>query len=179
MIGMNDTPLSFRIKIGKKDNYHVMDPNGQEFPNDGNLFSYASMDGARPVNVIHGLNAGTGKKRVPSHLKDNSERIEVRFGDRKVVLTKGSRKTYLTAFDEAREAESIPDSWKIATVRADEGRIIIIGEDGVNPFWFREKLYPPLDETKDRLREAARKVPHGSWGKIPASPHPCKPVQQR
>jgi hypothetical protein len=110
MIGMNETPITFRIKIGKKDNYHVLDPNGQEFPDDDNLFTYSTQDNARPVNVIHGLNAGTGKKRILSTLKDNPKRIEVRFEDRKFLSAKGPRKTYTAVFEEAREAEGLPET---------------------------------------------------------------------
>jgi hypothetical protein len=77
MIGWNETPKSFLIRIDKKDSYHVMDANGREFPADDNLFGHPTLSTARPVNIVHGLNVGSGKKRVVSALKDNREKIEV------------------------------------------------------------------------------------------------------
>jgi hypothetical protein len=55
--------------------------------------------------------------------------------------------------------------WQIGVVRAAEDRIIIEGIDGVVPFWFSEKPNHALDDEKDRLRQTARAVPPGSWGK--------------
>jgi hypothetical protein len=54
-IGWNETPASFLVRIGKKDNYHIMDANGQEFPKEDNLFGYATLSNALQVNIVHGM----------------------------------------------------------------------------------------------------------------------------
>jgi hypothetical protein len=123
---------------------------------------YATTSGAQPVRIVHGLRIGTGKKRIVSTLRDNREKIEVRFGDERQVFEKGPGQSYLRLFRENREALGLPNSWKIA-----EGADCA---DCVDPSWFTERLCAPLDATKDKLRNAARAVPPGSRGKASSSP---------
>jgi hypothetical protein len=69
----------------------------------------------------------------------------------------------------------------------------VVCEDGANPFWFSEKLCPPLKITQDKIYANAMRVPPGSWGSPPgtqpqmsmltrtraaAEPKPCHIVLQ-
>jgi hypothetical protein len=99
-ISWSETPRSLLIRLDKKENCHILDAEGQEFPFDDNLFGYASLGTAKPVKIVHGLNRGSGKKRVSSNMKDNRERIEVRFGDTSFVTGKGPRWTYASVYEE-------------------------------------------------------------------------------
>jgi hypothetical protein len=36
--------------------------------------------------------------------------------------------------------------------------------DGASPFWFTEKLCPPIQLAEDKIYQAARAVPPGNWG---------------
>jgi hypothetical protein len=166
-ISWSETPRSLLIRLGKKESHHMLDGEGQEFPANDNLFTYASLGTAEPVKIVHGLNRVSGKKRVPMKLRDNRERIEVRFGDISVVTAKGSGQNCANTFDEARRAEH-KETWQIGVIRADENTIIIGAIDRVVPFWFTEKPNAPLDESKDALQHTARAVPPGAWGKPPA-----------
>jgi hypothetical protein len=65
--------------------------------------------------------------------------------------------------------------WRIAVVRAEEERIIVECQEGVDPFWLREKICPPLDPKKDKLRDAIALLPLGGWGRSSAS----EPMQTR
>jgi hypothetical protein len=94
MIGYNKSPTSFLTRIGKRDNFRVLDACGQEFQVTDNLFTYATTKGAQPVRVKHGLNIGTAKKRIIFPLKDNREKIEVRFADDKMEFGKGATRRY-------------------------------------------------------------------------------------
>jgi hypothetical protein len=111
-----------------------------------------------------------------SPLKDNREKIEVRFGDEKLEFEKGPDSRYLRLVEENRGFQGLPDSWKIEVVRAEEDRIIIECADGATTFWFTEELGPPLDATKDKLREAANDVPPVSCGRGVSS---VAPMQSR
>jgi hypothetical protein len=53
VIGYNESPTSFLTRIGKRDNFHVLDACGQEFQVTDNLFSYATTNGGQPVRITH------------------------------------------------------------------------------------------------------------------------------
>jgi hypothetical protein len=93
MIGFNESPTSLLVRIGKEDNYHILDASGQEFQVTDNPFAYATTRGTQLVRIVHGLHICTGKKRVISTLKDDREKIEVRFGDEKLEFEKGPDKS--------------------------------------------------------------------------------------
>jgi hypothetical protein len=68
--------------------------------------------------------------------------------------------------DDSRRAHGLPETWQIAYVRAEDDRIIVVCEDGANPFWFSEKMCPPIKLTQDKIYTAALRVPPGSWGTV-------------
>jgi hypothetical protein len=70
--------------------------------------------------------------------------------------------------DENRQAHCLSDTWRVASIRAEDDRIIICCEEGADPFWFSEKPNPPLKPMFDKIYQATVKVPPGAWGTSPA-----------
>jgi hypothetical protein len=91
------------------------------------------------------------------------ETVEVVFGDASRVLMNGECKAHLEAMAKTKFELGLPDTWKIACVRVDEHQIAIIYQDGLEMSWFMEKECPPITSTGDRVRDAAARVPPGTW----------------
>jgi hypothetical protein len=161
----DDTPQSVVERSGRKGNFFVVDSLGNPFGKSDNLFGYATMRGAPPVTIMHGSGLRTMKTRNPTEKKDNRIRVEIRFGGENAVFERTTRLTYQQLLDQNREFFHLANTWQIAVVRAEEDRIIVERVEGTNPFWFSEKLCPPIQLTEDRIYQAARAVPPGKWGK--------------
>jgi hypothetical protein len=84
-----ESPTSLLTKLGKRDNYFVVDANDKPFAVTDNLFTFATTKGVQPVRIKHGLKMTTLKTRVQLPLKDNREKVEIRFGDEKLEFEKG------------------------------------------------------------------------------------------
>jgi uncharacterized membrane protein len=80
-ISWEETQTTLLHKLGRKGNHFVVDKGDHPFARDDNLFSFATTKGVQPVRIIPGLKMGTMKTRVKLPLKDNREKIEIKFGE--------------------------------------------------------------------------------------------------
>jgi hypothetical protein len=193
LIGENDTPPQVTLKVGKQGNFYVVDPNGVPFGKDDSLFGYATTQEALPVQILHGSALRTLKTRALTPKKDNRIKVECRFGDEKQCFERSAYQSYKDLVEDNCRAHSLPDSWQIASVREEDDRIIVVCEDGANPFWFIEKMCPALKIMQDKIYANATRVPPGSWSapagvqpqiamfaraRAAAGPKPCHVVLQ-
>jgi hypothetical protein len=158
------------VRLVKRENYFVVDSNDRRFEVTDNLFVHVTMKGVQPVTTKHGAQMSSMKARVQLLLKDNREKVEIRFGDEKLEFEKGVYKTYRSLVTENREAFHLPVTWPIAAGRTVEDRIIMECADGAEPFWFSEKACLPLLQTADKLREAAKNAAPEAWGRAVEAP---------
>jgi hypothetical protein len=91
-------------------------------------------------------------------------KTEVRFGGDVMIYDREVYRSYKDAIEDNRLAHNLPDTWHVATIRAEDDRIIIVCEDSADPFWFTEKLNPRLKLSLDRIYQAAVRVRPGTWG---------------
>jgi hypothetical protein len=164
IVGESDTPSQAIVRTGKQGNFYVTDINGIPFSKEDSFFGYATFPGAPPVRILHGSALKTLKTRPPTAKKDCRIRVEIRFGDNVQSFGRATYSSYRDAIDDNRRAHALPDTWQVATIRAEEDRIIIMCEDGADPFWFSEKTNPPIKLALDKIYAAATRVPPGSWG---------------
>jgi hypothetical protein len=80
-ICFDESPTSLLIRLGKTDNYFGVDANDIRFELTDNIFAYATMNVVQPVRIKHRAKMSSMKARVQLPLRDNREKIEIRFGD--------------------------------------------------------------------------------------------------
>jgi hypothetical protein len=134
MTNEDDTPRMIAAKAGRKGNFFVVYPMGNPFGKTDSLFGYATTRGALPGTIMHGSGMRTLKNRAPNVKKDNREKVEVRFGDEVMAYERTVYRTYRELVEQKRDAFHLPDTWRIALVRAEEDRIIVECRDGADPF---------------------------------------------
>jgi hypothetical protein len=171
IVDEHDTPPQVIVRAGKQGNFYVTDLNGIPSAKEDRLFGYATFPGAPSVKILHGSALKTLETRPPTPKKDVRIRVELRFGDNVQSFERIVYQSYEDAVDDNHRAHGLPESWQIASVRAEEDRIIIVCEDGTNPFWFSEKMCPPIKLVLDKIYANATRVPLGSWG-VPSIAQP-------
>jgi hypothetical protein len=103
----------------------------------------------------------TLKNRSTNAKKDNREKVEIRFEDQVAAFERTAVRSYQELVEQNRDYFHLTDSWQIAIIRAEEDRIIVECADGANPFWFSQKLGPPIRITEDKIHQAATSVAPG------------------
>jgi hypothetical protein len=134
LIGENDTPPQAILKAWKQGNFYMLDSNGIPFAKEDSLFGYATSSDALPVQIRDGSALRTLKTRALTPKRDNRIRVECRFGNDEQVFERSVYASYKDLVDDNRREHGLPDSWQIASVRAEDDRIIVVCEDGGNPF---------------------------------------------
>jgi hypothetical protein len=160
---LEDTTRSLLEKLGLHKVWFIADRDGRSFLDNDHLFAYMSSPNPQPLRVKQGLQLDAKKTREATKPEDKREAVLVQFGDLIYEFKKNECKAYQEAVHRARVVFNLTEAWKIATVRAEEDRIVIVWVKGSNPFWDAEKAYPPLEIAKDRVRNAAISVPAGTW----------------
>jgi hypothetical protein len=151
LVNENETPPQVTVRAGKQGNFYVADLNGIPFAKKDSMFGYATFPGVPPFRILHGSALKTLKTRPPTPKKDCRTRVELRFGTEIQSFERTVYSLYKEAVDDNRRAHALPESWQIASVRAEEDRIIIFCEDRANPFWFSEKMCPPIKLMHDKV----------------------------
>jgi hypothetical protein len=144
---------------------HLIDLKRRRFLDNDVLFTYASVDGVRPLRIKHGLHLDPTKIRDVAKPIDMREAIEIRFGRAKQIYRKGMWRTYEEMVNRARFEQGFQEDWVVTQVRAEEDRIIVTG--GIPPKgrppesrnWRIEIAWRPLSTTGDAVRETAKRVP--------------------
>jgi hypothetical protein len=158
-----DTPGLLLDRLGLKGNWHVVDREGRQFPDNDALYTFATGLDAHEVNLRQGTKLALKKGRSTRKPEDEREGVMVQFGPQTQEFARNVHHTYQETLVAARSALGLPETWQIITIRAEEDRIVIICAEGGTLFWFTEKECPHLNTFKDGLREAARKVTPGMW----------------
>jgi hypothetical protein len=94
------------------------------------------------VKILHGSALRTQKPRVKTPKKDNRALVGIRFGSEKFAFGRDRYPSYQRLLEETRSQISLPESWPITRIRAEDDFLIIECADGVDPFWFSEKACP-------------------------------------
>jgi hypothetical protein len=79
-------------------------------------------------------------------------------------------RSYKDATDDNRRAHNLPDTWQVASIRAEDDRIIIVCEDGANPFWF-SCVFIEQFPSGGRTTSSKDPPPSASSPKCPPSTH--------
>jgi hypothetical protein len=137
--------------------------NRKKIPDNDALFTFVSSPDVHPLSLRQEIHLDAKKIRGVSKPENKREIVAVQFGDYTHEFKKNDCKLYQEAIARARRILELPETWEIAVVRAEEDRVIVMCVEGRNPFWLSEKVYPPLETLKDKLREAARRVTPGTW----------------
>jgi hypothetical protein len=130
------------------------------------MFEYFTIDGHPPVQILHGSALRTHKEREVTKKKDNRIRQIIAFGGERLRYERVRYHSYEQFVRENREGCSLPETWQIARVRAEEDQIIVECEDGADVSWFTEEACQPLKISEDQIYQDALKVPPGGWGKM-------------
>jgi hypothetical protein len=109
LISEDDTPKMITTKVGKKENFHVVDPRGNPSGQDDSLFGHATMSGALPVRIVHGSALRTNKTRVKSARKDNRAKMVIKSKEEKQEFDRPVYPTHRRSLEDCREAIGLPE----------------------------------------------------------------------
>jgi hypothetical protein len=179
VVGLDEIPKSLLERLGPQKGWFILDNTGRRFPDNDALFTFVSSPDVHPLSLRQDLHLDVKKTPGVTKPEDKREVVLVQFGDYTHKFKKNYCKSYQEAVDRARDVLGLPGTWRIAVIRAEEDRILMMCVEGGNPFWFAEKASPPLETSKDKLREAARRVTPGPWTVEKAAPAPPLTIQTR